>query len=198
MSAPWVSILGHLPGVDNTLLIGARNRCHTDNTEKIQTIFNRLRVANLLGIDSAYQEPAACLLRDGDLIAFDEEEPADLATHVAHRLERGQPVAWFQGRQEIGPRALGNRSILCDPTRFDGRNRLNARVKQPGWQDEGHDTERGRRATETRFAESRWQRFNRTQDPSVLAALACVPDQGVHRYRASAARPARTHPDGVG
>ncbi len=48
---------------------------------------------------------------------------------MAARIERGQIVAWFQGRQEVGPRALGHRSILTDPSRFDARNRLNARVK---------------------------------------------------------------------
>ncbi len=55
--------------------------------------------------------------------------PESVAVEAATRLERGEIVAWFQGRQEVGPRALGNRSILCDPTRFDSRNRLNARVK---------------------------------------------------------------------
>jgi len=57
------------------------------------------------------------------------ESPASVAAAAAERIERGEIVAWFQGRQEVGPRALGNRSILCDPTRFDSRNRLNARVK---------------------------------------------------------------------
>ena len=38
-------------------------------------------------------------------------------------------MAWFQGRQEVGPRALGHRSILTDPSRFDSRNRLNLKVK---------------------------------------------------------------------
>lgn len=33
------------------------------------------------------------------------------------------------GRQEVGPRALGHRSIITDPSRFDARNRLNVRVK---------------------------------------------------------------------
>ena len=55
--------------------------------------------------------------------------PNDFAATVATRIERGEIVAWFQGRQEVGPRALGHRSILTDPSRFDARNRLNARVK---------------------------------------------------------------------
>ncbi len=53
----------------------------------------------------------------------------DPALEVARRLDQGQIVAWFQGRLEFGPRALGNRSILADPTRFDTRQRINSQVK---------------------------------------------------------------------
>ncbi len=56
-------------------------------------------------------------------------KPDNVAAEVATRIERGQIVAWFQGRQEVGPRALGHRSIVTDPSRFDARNRLNVRVK---------------------------------------------------------------------
>jgi carbamoyltransferase len=55
--------------------------------------------------------------------------PDSVAVEAARRLERGEIVAWFQGRQEVGPRALGHRTILADPTRFDTRTRLNAQVK---------------------------------------------------------------------
>ncbi|TNF26376.1 MAG: carbamoyl transferase [Deltaproteobacteria bacterium] len=55
--------------------------------------------------------------------------PDDPAEAVAARIAEGQIVAWFQGRQEVGPRALGNRSIVADPTRFDTRRRINAQVK---------------------------------------------------------------------
>ena len=53
----------------------------------------------------------------------------DIAREVAARLDQGQIVAWFQGAQELGPRALGHRSILADPTRFDTRQRINTQVK---------------------------------------------------------------------
>jgi carbamoyltransferase len=56
--------------------------------------------------------------------------PDDIAREVARRLDRGQIVAWFQGAQELGPRALGHRSILADPTRFDTRQRINSQVKK--------------------------------------------------------------------
>ncbi len=48
---------------------------------------------------------------------------------VAERLAAGDVVGWFQGRMELGPRALGNRSILADPRRADMKDVLNARVK---------------------------------------------------------------------
>src|ERR1019366_5135268 len=37
---------------------------------------------------------------------------------------------WFQGRMEWGPRALGNRSIVCDPRRADMKAILNAKIKR--------------------------------------------------------------------
>jgi carbamoyltransferase len=39
-------------------------------------------------------------------------------------------VGWFEGRMEWGPRALGNRSILCDPRRADMKQILNAKIKR--------------------------------------------------------------------
>jgi carbamoyltransferase len=57
-------------------------------------------------------------------------KPADLAQDCARIIVDGGLVAWFQGRLEFGPRALGNRSILADPSRFDMRTRLNARTKE--------------------------------------------------------------------
>jgi carbamoyltransferase len=54
----------------------------------------------------------------------------ELTTAAAALIAAGSVVAWFQGRMEFGPRALGNRSILADPTRPGMRAHLNAVVKQ--------------------------------------------------------------------
>lgn len=51
---------------------------------------------------------------------------------VANLLDSGSIVALFQGRPEGGPRALGNRSILFDPRRADGKDIVNV-VKQREW-----------------------------------------------------------------
>ncbi len=43
-----------------------------------------------------------------------------------------EPIVWFSGRAEIGPRALGNRSILADPRSLEAKKRLND-IKQRQW-----------------------------------------------------------------
>lgn len=57
-------------------------------------------------------------------------EPDDLVGRVADLLADGAVVGWFQGRTELGPRALGNRSILADPRTERTRDRVNAFVKR--------------------------------------------------------------------
>jgi carbamoyltransferase len=52
--------------------------------------------------------------------------PAHLAAEVAAALADGAVVGWFQGRSEYGPRALGHRSLLCDPRRPENLGRMNA------------------------------------------------------------------------
>jgi carbamoyltransferase len=53
-----------------------------------------------------------------------------LLKEVSVLIGSGSVVSWFQGRMEFGPRALGNRSILADPTAPNMREHLNAVVKQ--------------------------------------------------------------------
>jgi carbamoyltransferase len=54
---------------------------------------------------------------------------AALVERVARDLADGRIVGWFQGRFEMGPRALGNRSILADPRTPAMRETINARIK---------------------------------------------------------------------
>jgi carbamoyltransferase len=54
------------------------------------------------------------------------ERPARLADAVAAELAADGIVAWFQGRSEYGPRALGGRSLLAHPGRKENLDRLNA------------------------------------------------------------------------
>ena len=44
-------------------------------------------------------------------------DEGELCRCAAVMIAEGAVLGWFQGRIEWGPRALGNRSILCDPRR---------------------------------------------------------------------------------
>jgi len=55
---------------------------------------------------------------------------ADLLEAVVDRLTSGQVVGWFHGPLELGPRALGGRSLLADPRDPGMRDRLNRLVKK--------------------------------------------------------------------
>lgn len=57
------------------------------------------------------------------------EASAATAARMAELLAAGRIVGWVQDHGEIGPRALGHRSILMDPRSPDGKATLNARVK---------------------------------------------------------------------
>ena len=54
----------------------------------------------------------------------------ELCARGAQAIAAGKILGWFQGRMEWGPRALGNRSILCDPRRADMKQILNAKIKR--------------------------------------------------------------------
>ncbi len=75
-----------------------------------QACVNALKEAGFLGNSTRYDDSA-------------------LYAYVAERLTEGAVVGWYQGRAELGPRALGNRSIVCDARRPDMKDILNARIK---------------------------------------------------------------------
>tara|TARA_X000001036_G_scaffold105863_1_gene98997 strand:- start:579 stop:2159 length:1581 start_codon:yes stop_codon:yes gene_type:complete len=68
----------------------------------------------------------------------DDELPWDeVCSHTikttAEALAKGDIVGWYQGHGEIGPRALGNRSVLMNPTLSDGKNKINNIKKREPW-----------------------------------------------------------------
>jgi len=83
-------------------------------------------------LDAVYYGPEydADAIRDRletNKIAY--SDPEDTERVVAERLADGDLVGWFDGRLELGPRALGNRSILADPRTAESRDRVNRFVK---------------------------------------------------------------------
>jgi carbamoyltransferase len=53
-----------------------------------------------------------------------------LCLNIAENISLQKVVGWFQGKMEWGPRALGNRSIICDPRNADIKNILNIKIKR--------------------------------------------------------------------
>jgi len=60
---------------------------------------------------------------------YSYDAPKNLAAVTAKSLADGLIIGWFQGASEFGPRALGNRSILCRPYPEIQRDHINSRVK---------------------------------------------------------------------
>jgi carbamoyltransferase len=56
-------------------------------------------------------------------------KPEHLFKETAKILSEGKIIGWFQGKSEIGPRALGNRSILADARNKDMKDSINSRIK---------------------------------------------------------------------
>jgi carbamoyltransferase len=79
------------------------------------------------GLEYSSQQCAAAL--DAKGLQYRELPDDVLASEVAESMTAGNIVGWFQGRFEWGPRALGNRSIVCDPRQASMKDHLNKRIK---------------------------------------------------------------------
>jgi carbamoyltransferase len=78
-------------------------------------------------IGPAYSNEEIRAFLDGANISY--ETPQAVEERAAELIAEGKIVGWFQERMEFGPRALGARSILADPTRAEMKDLLNKHVK---------------------------------------------------------------------
>lgn len=62
-------------------------------------------------------------------IPFEKLSDAQLIEETADLIADGKIIGWFRGRMEFGPRALGARSILADPTNSAMKDVINGKVK---------------------------------------------------------------------
>jgi carbamoyltransferase len=97
-------------------------------------LYGKHKVPRMHELRHAYWGPASSeddiedALLDSRL-PFRRLEREALLAAAASALAEGKIVGWFQGREEWGPRALGNRSILCHPGWPSMKATLNARIK---------------------------------------------------------------------
>lgn len=90
----------------------------------------KTRLANsYLGPEYTDAEIRAAIERFG--LPYERHE--DIAAAAAALLAKDLVIAWFQGRLEFGPRALGNRSILASPVRREMADRVNDIKERERW-----------------------------------------------------------------
>lgn len=80
-----------------------------------------------LGVEYSEQQMEETIRTYQERLRVRRLERTDQET--ASLIAEGNIIGWFQGCSEIGPRALGNRSILADPRRKDMKDTINARIK---------------------------------------------------------------------
>ncbi len=75
------------------------------------------------------KEEIRSFLDEEDIDYYEFSSRKEKLERAAKIINDGKVIAWFDGRMEWGPRALGFRSILCDPTRVEMKKILNEKVK---------------------------------------------------------------------
>ena len=95
----------------------------------------------------------------------DDEAPQDEPSlytliEVSQLLAEGKVVGWYQGNGEIGPRALGNRSILYDPSRKDAKDKVNKIKQREWWRPFGASVLESKASQFFDLPESRYMLFN--------------------------------------
>jgi predicted NodU family carbamoyl transferase len=93
------------------------------------SLYDLLRAARPSGTPTGAEFSAGTIRRTRRRPALRWGRAADVAARAAHLIAGGGIVGWFQGRMEMGPRALGARSILASPASVAIRDRINAQVK---------------------------------------------------------------------
>lgn len=83
--------------------------------------------STFLGPEYSNQEIHEILVRSK--INYRYLENKEIYDYVAKQLSSQKIIAWFQGKMEFGPRALGNRSILADPRCIQIKDIINSKVK---------------------------------------------------------------------
>ena len=76
-----------------------------------------------------YSREACKAALDAHGLSYREICGEQLADEAADLIAKGNILGWYQGRFEWGPRALGNRSIVCDPRNPSMKEHLNSRIK---------------------------------------------------------------------
>ncbi len=119
-SGMWKNMFVQPAAGDQGLVFGAAGLMHTRVTGKRPEPLQHL----YLGPSYTDEHIREVFKKRG--IVYRTVDPAE---EGAKRIAEGNVVAWFQGRMEFGPRALGARSVIAHPGLKDMRDRINEKIK---------------------------------------------------------------------
>lgn len=116
-------------GGDESLAIGAAYSVYADYLSKIGQKINTTPIS-LVYFGPSYSneeiEESVTSLDDNYTVEYHD----DINEYVAESLVKGDIIARFNERMEFGARALGNRSILADPSKYEKVREINMAIKQ--------------------------------------------------------------------
>ena len=107
---------------DSGVSIGAAQYVH-HNIKKFKKRY--FMDHNYLGYEATNTE----IEKDLKSLKINFKKIEDPSIHAAKQLSNGKIIGWFQGANEFGDRALGNRSILADPRGQDIKDKVNKLIK---------------------------------------------------------------------
>lgn len=122
----------HVPPVphDSGVSLGAALYAHRRLRGR-NTVPNQRLEHAYLGLSHSDHEIETALKSAG--LRYERLSEREMASRVSGYLTEGRIIGWWQGRSEVGERALGNRSILCDPRERRNLTRLNELKGREVW-----------------------------------------------------------------
>lgn len=101
-----------------------------DYLVNVKNIPVRISASPFLGPDYTDKEIVSALNKYGNKVFYRKHTRESLIKRTSYYLNVGLVVGWFQGKIEFGARALGNRSILANPTLPKMQEKINKVIKK--------------------------------------------------------------------
>ena len=117
---PELNIITSPYSGDQGISVGAACLAATEDGAQIEPIHNAFLGRN-------YDNNSIQSVLKNCRLSFRETDK--IVEEAASMINHGKVIAWFQGRSEMGPRALGNRSILANACQKEIKNKINLEVK---------------------------------------------------------------------
>jgi carbamoyltransferase len=135
MNCKMNGFVGTLDEIDNCFVIPASNDAGCAlgsalvHSNAVPRLREKARKLTVYSGPSYTDKQIAALLDEYKVAGYKQYPDEDLFPYIARKLKDGAIIGWFQGRMEVGARALGNRSILANPAFPDMKDKINREVK---------------------------------------------------------------------